>query len=193
MKKEALILCFAFSFLVSARAQTPPATDAPASTPVPIQNPGFEDGMTGWDSTGDNSMGSATGEAAHAGKLGLCINDADPTKGSSVASQKISVQPGEVYEVHFWAKNISGNGTKVYLQFLDAADAKVTDITDPASPSQHINVISLTVPSETADWKAFSLQGTAPDGAAKMYIWIHSGVKAQAVTYFDDFTLTKIK
>jgi hypothetical protein len=160
-------------------------------TQIDLVNPGFEDGLNGWDANGGDNMSGATEEAAHSGKMGLEVIDTDDSKGSSLSSNHIAVKPGEVYEVHFWAKNISGSGTKVYLQFVGADGSKLTDISDAMDNTKKINIIALSIPSKTTDWQPFSLQGPAPDGATALYIWVHTSVKGSSTTYLDDFTLYK--
>ncbi len=172
-----------------------PATQLSAQTgeKIEISNPGFEEGFSGWDNSKDNGLTIIDDSAAHSGKSGVHVMDNDPAKGSSLASQKFAVHEGEKFVLRFWGRNVFGAGTKVYLQFLNAQGQKITDTVDPENPELHRNIIAVSVGSKNLDWKQYSLQGQAPEGAAQGYVWIHTPINGQAEAHIDDIELIRIK
>ncbi len=161
--------------------------------PIRLKNPGFESALDGWfPAKGDMNMSAASPEAPHTGNMGLRVTDTDNKRGSSMASAKFDAKADATYEVRFWARSISGSGVSVYLQFLDAAGTKLTDLDDPHGGSERVNVIKVNVPPKTTDWQQFTLRGVAPKDAASVYIWVHSSTNGVGVADLDDFELVKV-
>src|SRR5690348_4243662 len=66
-----------------------------------VTNPGFEDGLSGWDVSFSNTVAEITYDAASGAK-------ALRVKASS-QEQTVAVQPGKSYKLTFWGKITSGS------------------------------------------------------------------------------------
>ena len=185
MKIHNIALCVCVMVLAAAATSN-------ADEPLPLKNPGFEEGLDGWlTKGGDFDMSHAVPDAAHTGKLGLRVTDADDKHGSSLMSEQFDVEQGRTFELRFWVRNISGHGLAVYLQFLDKTGYKLTDVVDTLT-NAHSNQIKVIIPEDATEWKQFTVRGVAPPTSTKMYIWIHSGNAAVCVTDLDDFELVRV-
>lgn len=153
---------------------------ATAATNVALQNPGFEDALTGWEQPKGVVMGEASTEAAYSGNLGLRIDDNSERAGSSVASARHPISPGTLANLAFMARCTSGSGVAVYLRFFDA-DGKYLN---PAPRNTDFVVI------QTKDWTPYTLDAVAPQGAVAMDVWIRSWTRDISVSDYDDFKLT---
>lgn len=153
---------------------------------LPLRNSGFEDGLNGWAVAKQDTLSSASSEAARSNNLGLLVNDLDDRQGSGVASAWFPAAPGKTYEVAFWSRVKSGDGVAVYLRFRDAQGR-------PVSYSADRDELLQPIPRKTKEWTPFSLKGMAPPGTAAVSIWIHSFSKNKVVACFDDFTLAALE
>ena len=155
-----------------------------AESVLTLANAGFEEGLAGWNTSGDNGMSAAVPEAARSGKLGLRVTDASGTLGSSVASKRFPAVAGRTYEVRFQGRSVKGEGIAVYLRFYDA---KGEFLTRPELKNQ------INVPIRRGDtaWKAFSKEGVAPAGSVQVEVWIHSFTKNVVTADFDDLVLVE--
>lgn len=146
--------------------------------PHELPNGGFETGLSQWDASGDNGMSVASGSAAHSGGQGLRVSDASTSLGSSLASARFPAQPGWTYQVRYWARQTSGSGIAVYLQFFDA------NLQQLASPLKQL-------PAEPA-WREYTLRADAPAGTAFVRVWLHSYAAAQVTADFDDLVFAAL-
>jgi hypothetical protein len=145
----------------------------------PLTNAGFESGLSGWDSTNDGGMSTASASAALSGSSGLRVTDTSTTSGSSLRTERFIVAEGFNYQVQFSGRLVSGNGIGVYLLFRDASGMEV----DRAI---------YTVPTSATTWAAHSFARRAPAGAVQAEIWIHS-YNANVVTAdFDEFSFRAV-
>lgn len=167
------------TFLALLLLTLPPLARAGDSPPLP--NADFEQQLTGWSNP--FKMGSTSTDSAHGGKLGLHVEDADPEKGSAIDSATLPVEPGQTYQLNFWARNLSGKGLGVYLKFSDASGQPV------ATPPDH-SMLELPVDS---DWKMYVICCTAPPDAARCHVFIHSYTNALVTADLDDFALSAVK
>ena len=140
-----------------------------------IANPGFEYGLEGWDLAGDGTMSSATAGAAYSGSYGLHVEDPSTTAGSSCASRKFVVTPGQTYQTRFWSRITNGSGIGVYLQFLDSTN---TALQPPTLLEVPVN----------SSWTENLYRAVAPANAATVRVWIHSYYAATVTADFDNFT-----
>ncbi len=152
-----------------------------AEQKLDLANPGFEDGESSW-SIAKNGITEITSNAAHTGKLGLRVVDKDTKDGAHATSSAIAAAPGKKYRVTFWARNIEGGTTAVYLLFLDAQQ-KIIQI------PEHSGGIKTDVASDASAWKQYSLIATAPADTAYVKVWIHSGITSLVTTDVDDLEL----
>jgi hypothetical protein len=160
------------------------APDTQPAAPVEnlLTNGGFEQAMDGWDTTKDEGMSLVAPEAAHTGTSGLRVSDEDGNKGSSLGSSKAPAKPGRTYAVKFWARIMSGKDASVYIQFFDDKDKQI-------NKSAAGNLIQIRVKGE--EWKQYSGTGVAPENAATVRVWVHTGNAAKAIADFDDFVLSE--
>lgn len=156
---------------------------ARAETQLDLPNPGFEDQTSAWQWL-DGGMSQVTESAAHAGKYGLRVEDRDESKGSNVYSSTLKALSGAEYTLRFWARNIQGDGLAVYLVFYDEDNQAL-------SRAEFGNETKVTLPDGTGEWKQFTLNAVAPEGAARMKVWIHSFISNTGIAELDDFILTE--
>ncbi|MBC2603415.1 carbohydrate binding domain-containing protein [Puniceicoccus vermicola] len=157
------------------------ASTAVASS-LSLTNPSFEEGSSGWSIL--DSMSSVQTEAAHQGHRGLVVDDQDSSNGSNVRSACIPAHAGELYRISFDAKIVNGGGIAVYIQYFDESGTLLTN-------SKLKNENLLVVPQRAEGWDRYSLSATAPEGTAKLAIWIHSFNGNRVKAYFDHFELTQ--
>lgn len=149
--------------------------------PVPLMNPGFEDGQAGWKFA-DKGISKVLPEAAHSGKTGLRIDDESPDLGSDVSCARFATEPGKVIKARCWARLIEGGGVGIFLRCFkgDGTMLNTRDLN---------NEIKVIVPDSTRDWTKFEVTGTAPEEAIECDIWIRSWSHAIVRAEIDDFEL----
>lgn len=150
---------------------------APSAHAQTIVNPGFEQDLTDWTSRYDrNEMSKAAPEAAHSGKLGLRVTDTDDKAASSLESLAIEATPGQKFQVTFWARTVSGDGSiAVSLRFFD----EKTKNLQKKPPS--------VIFKQTPEWKQFTVTGVAPANSVGFIIVIHSLALETVTADLDDF------
>lgn len=154
-----------------------------AGTVLPLVNPSFEDGKKGW--TDDKGSSQVVAEAAHSGEKGLRIHDEDAENYVRVISGAVPVIPGQRYQLHFFARQVSGHGVNAILWFLDDEDnlIQATDGTRLlAGPPENDNT----------EWQEFTITGVAPKNAVTAQVYVQSNRVAIGVVDFDDFRLEQI-
>jgi len=160
------------------------ATTALRAEPVPLLNPGFEDGQNGWKFK-DKGISLVLGEAAHSGKSGLRINDDSPDLGSDVACARFATEPGKKVIARCWARYIEGDGLGVYLRFYKGDGTCLNSL-------ELNNEIKVVIPKDTLDWKKFEVPALAPEEAIEGEIWIRSWSHALVKAELDDFELEQV-
>lgn len=148
--------------------------------PFPLVNPGFENGLDGWEiDPADSGMSVATAEAARTGSGGLRVTDASPKMGSSLFSPAFPVTPGKEYRAQCYARCVQGTGgIGMYIQFLDA-DKKQISVEPP----------ELAGLAGVKTWTKSEVSAYAPDKAAFVRIWFHSYGAAIVTEDIDDVIL----
>ncbi len=141
--------------------------------PFALGNPGFESGTNSWNFTGDGNMSVVTNVAAYAGSKGLRVRDTSTNAGSSVASVNFPAEAGKNYQVRFRAKNVSGSGIGVYVQFYNSGGTNI---------GQQIAGIST-----STSWTSYTLNAAAPAGTVSTRVWIHSYSANIVTADFDEF------
>ena len=155
-----------------------------AGTPLPLQNPGFEDGTEGWDVIGP-PFSLRTKRAAHSGTMGLRVTDQSDTQGSSIRSAKIPVAAGSHHAVRFWGRSLAGSGAGIYVEYWDAAGTLL-------STKVRGSILVFTVPHAAKDWTPFTIKAQAPPEGAALTIWIHSFNASVTTAELDDFSVTAL-
>ncbi|HEY1169843.1 MAG TPA: carbohydrate binding domain-containing protein [Verrucomicrobiae bacterium] len=128
--------------------------------PFALTNPGFESNFTGWDTTADGGMSSAVAAAAYAGTKGLRVIDGVTNAGSSVASVNFPAEAGKNYQVRYRAKNVSGSGIGMYIQFFNSGGTNI---------GQQVQGLGT-----STSWAAYTLNAVAPANTVSVRVWIHS-------------------
>ncbi|GAT34143.1 peptidoglycan/xylan/chitin deacetylase, PgdA/CDA1 family [Terrimicrobium sacchariphilum] len=151
---------------------------------MPLQNPGFENGLEGWillERDLPDQMTSVATDAAREGSAGLRVEDTNKQAGSSLVSQPMPASPGLTYKLAFYARAKGANKGAVYLRFYDSSQK----IIDP----QNLPNVAI---SKAGDWENYTLDAVAPAGTAAIAIWIHSWSGATGTIEFDDFSLEEV-
>lgn len=152
-----------------------------AETALDITNPGFEQELSGWSYQFDYDLSRAVAEAARSGSFGVRITDENPTKGGSLESTPLEAIPGGKYEVFFWARTVSGDGSaSVALRFLNG-DGKALQKEMPR-----------VIVRQTPEWTRFSVTGRAPEDTAAFSIWIRSSPTEMVTVDFDDLECKEV-
>ncbi len=178
MHPKLAVLAFSLSALAAPLA-------AQTGKALPLANGGFEEELKGWSANSDGGMSVASAAAARSGKLGLRVTDAKDSAGSSLGSTRLPAVAGKTYEVRFQGRVVEGAGIGVYLRFIDAKGASLNS---QQKKNEHIVALGR---NHTA-WQAHSVKGTAPEGTAKVEVWIHSYNKNTVTADFDDVALFEL-
>lgn len=161
------------------------ATAAVVCAAPVLPNGGFEEGLAGWVTK--DTMSQVSPEAAHSGKSGLRITDADTQKGSDLMSAKLPVAAGQALTLTFSAKS-QGDFSGVYLWFSDAAGRPVKDEAKKYSGGMP----SVGVKKGAGEWTPYALKAVVPEGAVTVSVWVHSWGSATGAADFDDFEITGV-
>lgn len=154
-----------------------------AATPLPLENPGFENGTQGWRvMDGEGSTSEVNRDSAREGEGGLHISDQSPSLNSKIISDLLPVEAGKTYRITFWARTTTPNRMGVFLCYVKADGQLFEDGRRP-----YVNV-------DGADgqWKEYTLEAPAPEEAASVKVWIHSYSKTVGEVDFDDFILEEV-
>jgi hypothetical protein len=154
-----------------------------AGTPMPVLNPGFEEGKKAWtDDKGEPSQ--VTKEAAHSGNLGLRIVDPNLTDYNRVISEPIKITAGKSYRLEMMIRQVQSHGINGILWFLDE-NKKIIPWPDGSR-------LLIRPADEATGWEKLGVEGKAPDNAVYAEIHIQSNRMAAATVDFDDITLTQL-
>jgi len=151
---------------------------------VPLKNPGFEEGSSGWNApTNDAGMSQVSTAAADTGDAGLRVSDTTSEAGSNFRSNRFWVLPGETITVTFRARCILGQGIGVYLHFWNGDDQRI--------PRGEGGTVVCSIPKNATEWDNYTLTATVPPGAVKGELQIHSFEKSKVTADFDNFSVEK--
>ncbi len=150
-----------------------------------IDNPGFEEGLKGWQLQEETSMIEIVPEAARTGSMGVRLKDTDPGKGSSIVSNALPVQSGHTYRLTFYARVTDGGPQSAGVYFMFFTHGKLTR--DEAGRYPGVRV-------DKADgaWKEYTLEAAPPASADTVVIRVHSATEGEGTMDFDDFKLGEI-
>ncbi len=149
-----------------------------------IANPGFEQNAEGWKASKEdtaNNLSSVQAEAAHSGQFGLRVEQGDGGPGSWMESSKLEVTPGKAYHLSFWARSLNQGGAGVWLMFKDAEGKKIEVPAEIAAKQ---------ITQGASAWTEYTLDFTAPQGAASLTLAVHCYSQRPCLADFDDFSLT---
>ena len=150
---------------------------ADETTPLPIPNGGFEQGLQGWKSEETKKMTSLSSEQAASGKASLKIVDDDEKMGSDATAPRVPVKGAGLHVLHGKVFPVSGVGLGIYVRVLDR-DGALIDAQDEHQRSAPSTPVG--------QWSPFNLQVYTPQNAAFLEVWIHSYGAAKVTAYLDD-------
>ena len=149
---------------------------------LPIENGGFEDGMTGWMFKEPTPMCSRSSEQAATGKFSLKVVDAHAHHGSAGRATPVPIPGAGVYELRGQCYPVSGSGLGMYVRVLDK-NRKLIGRGDEFTRG---------LGGTSRKWESFRLPVYAPDDAAYLELWIHSYGDAKVVAYLDDLQFVSL-
>lgn len=193
MRRTTAVL-YLFSLAASAGAAPAPAPPAAggltalperAAQPVPLSDPGFEEGAKGWTIGPPGAFSTPEGAGPHAGKACLRLDCGAKTPWVPSAALKLKdVGPG-TYTLRFWAKSqgldAKGGGGRVSIEYLRQNGARSWPSTD--------------VLNGTSDWHQEALSVLIPQDMkpGSVAISIHRyGATTGGEVCFDDVSLEQI-
>ncbi len=156
--------------------------EEPPHVAVPVRNPGFEEGLTGWSqlfAPGTGYRYDIVTDRSLTGTKSFKITDTLRTASVAVQSDKIPVTPGEEYTA----------GTNIYIEsgqpgfmfrFFDKNNATISTL------EIHLDE------SRLAQWQQVTLKGKAPVNAAYARLIAVTSRYNIAAAYYDDF-FVKVK
>lgn len=137
----------------------------PVNTLTPLQNAGFEDGMTVWFGTGDPRTGIDT-TVSHSGSASAVINGG--SSGNARLTQGMTVTPWRLYHIQLWFKTASFSGNTLNVEVLDFDSQPNTTLTRMGE--------SPTVSSPTQDWTVFDYAFNSRESTqVSLYIGVWGG------------------
>jgi hypothetical protein len=159
----------------------------PTSTPISLQNAGFEqnpiDANGWWRGTwsGSPSYTWAT-DAVHSGTYSAKVVNAtgDDSGYAMSGNYRVGITAGKNYTVGAWIKTsnvASGNGARIFAQFYNSSGVSTGSQMWSASTSG------------TVDWTNKTINITAPSDAATIDIEVR--LQGAGTAWFDDVTLTQ--
>jgi hypothetical protein len=133
----------------------------------PLQNPGFEGGMTAWFGTGDARIGIDT-TVAHTGSASGVIHG-DPTATDNARfTQAITLTPWRLYHVQLWFKTQGFSGNTVNVEVLDFKSQPNTTLTRMYE--------SIPTAGGDQDWTVFDYSFNSREStSATLYIGVWGG------------------
>jgi peptidoglycan/xylan/chitin deacetylase (PgdA/CDA1 family) len=129
-----------------------------------LENPSFENGLTGWTATPpDSPVFQTTADAASMGKIGLRIT---PGTGiSTLCTKAFPATPGQVYRFGGWVRYNGGRPPQFSLDFRD----KDNKVLQPVAFPGYWPVYA---PKEEGSFGGFTVQAIAPEGATTVAVQI---------------------
>ncbi|MGD9497688.1 MAG: hypothetical protein AB7Y46_15410, partial [Armatimonadota bacterium] len=150
-------------------------------TALPLPNPGFEDGLSGWEISSHPEMISVSEEQAASGKASLKIVDEVDGASARIYATALPIEAPGVFEIRGKFFPVSGTGLGVYHDFLDAAGNILNE-------ERHLRGLG----GSERRWMTFSLRTTAPRGAVGLRLYFHSYSAAIVTAYVDDLEIVAL-
>ncbi|MBC8009048.1 MAG: endopolygalacturonase [Burkholderiales bacterium] len=121
-----------------------------------VPDAGFEEGAGRWDFGAAQGTAKVVPDAAFAGRQGLRVESTEKTPDALIASARIPVEPGVIYQLGWQARVVAGAGTNVYLRFFDAGGKALQ------REEGRVNN------DKSGQWAPGQLSAIPPEGAATM-------------------------
>lgn len=155
------------------------ATNSGVVTQPPIDNPGFEDGDTGWTDTGFGSFTIDTDppvfEGSYSAKLGVTSNPNGQTLRVE-NDEYLAVTPGQIVTLRFYCYSVIGGDfarlmPRIQWYGPSPGFVEITGTTLPLDPTNvggeaRVNSSGLSSAAANASWTPIEFSGVAPAGAA---------------------------
>jgi hypothetical protein len=139
----------------------------PVNSLAPLQNPGFESGMTTWFGTGDARTGVDT-TVAHSGSASGVIHGDPSVTDNARFTQAVTLTPWRLYHVQLWFKTQGFSGNTVNVEMLDFTTNKSMTLTRMYE--------SIPTNGATQDWTVFDYTFNSREStAATLYIGVWGG------------------
>lgn len=140
----------------------------PINSLPPLQNPGFESGMTTWFGTGDARTGVDT-TVAHTGSASGVIRGDPSATDNARFTQAITVTPWRLYHVQLWFKTQGFTGNTVNVMALDVNGGGLSRM------YESIPIDTSSGPS-TQDWTVFDYSFNSRESTSvTLYIGVWGG------------------
>ncbi|MGI5816610.1 MAG: right-handed parallel beta-helix repeat-containing protein [Armatimonadota bacterium] len=149
---------------------------------LPLPNPGFEDGLEGWEISQNPDWISVTDEQAAGGTYSLKIADPSEEGSARIYASPVEVSGRRIYELRGKYFPVSGSGLGVYHDFLDAEGNVLNH------GQQHIRGLG----GNQQEWLDFEFRLVAQEGARALRIYFHSYSQAVVTAYIDDLQITEL-
>lgn len=176
MVKKIFIYFALIPFCLSLFLYLTPAQKAFAAVKQ-LDNPGFENGyMQGWSHVMGTGAVSETDQRSFNGRTSLKIVDESSTTSDGVASTKIPIAAGQIYNAKAMAYLESGNGAMIFLRYYDSTDVL-------------LNQFTATITSPMGSWATVNVSGAAPANAVKADVLLYTSVAQVSTVYFDDVSI----
>lgn len=150
-------------------------------TVLPLPNPGFEDGLVGWEISSHPEMISVSEEQAASGTSSLKIADEVDGASARIYATALPLEAPGVFEIRGKFFPVSGTGLGVYHDFLDAAGNIINE-------ERHLRGLG----GAEQRWLPFALRTYAPVGAVALRLYFHSYSAARVTGYVDDLQIVDL-
>jgi len=144
-------------------------------TVLPLPNPGFENGLDGWEISSSPEMISVSDEQAAGGRFSLKIVDTVDGASARIYATPVPIEAPGVFEIRGMYFPVSGSGLGVYHDFLDAEGTILNE-------ERHLRGLG----GAEQRWTPFALRAFAPPGAVALRVYFHSYMAAIVTGYVDD-------
>jgi hypothetical protein len=150
--------------------------------PVPLVNPGFEHGLSGWTIPPGEGMTTLASDQAASGKHALHVVDQDPRRGSQATATPVGIKPGTLYQLRGKGFAVSGGGLGIYALILDRQGKRLV----------RGDTFQRGLGGTDRTWRPFTMWIVTPPGAAALQIEIHSYDASKVEAYLDDLELVDL-
>lgn len=154
------------------------ASFAAEERPLPLPNPGFEEGLAHWETNEPEPISALSNEQAATGTHSLKILDADDKRGSWIGSDRVPLKGPAVLDIRGKIFPVSGGGLGIYLRQYDAEGACI-------SGESHITGLS----GSGKKWRDFARTAYILEATKTVELLFHSYNAAKVEAYLDDLAL----
>ncbi|MDN3357507.1 carbohydrate binding domain-containing protein [Actinomadura sp. DC4] len=160
-----------------------PATSSAASWTAArlVPDAGFEESSSSaarWTTEGPAGAVSVVSSPVHGGQGAARLADTSATDGVSLRGEHLAASPGEELTASAWTDRVSGQGGYLYLEFWNAAGARVAAFSTAAGTS--------------TGWQQVTVRGVVPDDAVTATVLAYSDVADQGTTVWDDVAVATL-